>query len=432
MAYKVGGGGTSGRGSKTGGGGKKSQGPRQPLSMKRGGPSRQGTGGGNRPDAGRGGGFARQGASDRSRPDARKGGQPSGQTRERSRRSFEPPEFSTQRPAAPKPGGGRTSGTPRQEGRFGSRPEARPGPGRREQTGGTFESRGGQRPQRRPSLERPAERRFEREPRKEITSQKPVMPVQAEEPEDRVWGINPVLELLRSGARPVDAIWVDSEKGGKQFGEIITLARKKGIAVKFIPKEGLDGMSGAQRHQGVIAAVSPKEYADPYAVAEAALKSKKAPLLIILDGIEDPHNLGAIIRTAESSGADGIVLPEHRAAHLTTTVAKASAGALEYMPVAKVTSLAGYLDFLKEKGFWIAGLAGESGKEYGSFDMTVPLAVVLGSEGEGIRSLIKKKCDVLLSLPMLGKVSSLNVSVAAGVVLYEAVRQRKNSAINKN
>ncbi len=410
--------------------------------MKGGGPARQG--GGNRPDAGRGG-FARQGASDRSRTDARKGG---GQPRERSRRSFEPPEFSTQKPAAPRSGGGRASGTGRREGSSGGRQEGRPAPGRREQTGGRaearpepgrggqaggrFESRGGQRPQRRPSSTRPPERRFEREPRKEITSQKPVMPVQAEEPEDRVWGLNPVLELLRSGSRPIDAIWVDSEKGGKQFGEIITLARKKGIAVKFIPKEGLDGMSGAQRHQGVIAAVSPKEYADPYAVAEAALKSKKAPLLIILDGIEDPHNLGAIIRTAESSGADGIVLPEHRAAHLTTTVAKASAGALEYMPVAKVTSLAGYMDFLKEKGFWIAGLAGESGKEYGSFDMTVPLAVVLGSEGEGIRPLIKKKCDVLLSLPMLGKVSSLNVSVAAGVVLYEAVRQRKNSAINKN
>jgi 23S rRNA (guanosine2251-2'-O)-methyltransferase len=158
---------------------------------------------------------------------------------------------------------------------------------------------------------------------------------------------------------------------------------------------------------------------------EKALAKGKLPLLLILDGIEDPQNLGAIIRTAESAGVDGIIIPEHRAAHLSSAVARASAGALEHMPVAKVFNIAGFIGALKDKGFWVLGLAGEAEQDYTAFDMNLPLAVVLGSEGSGIRPLVRKSCDALVSLPMLGKVSSLNVSVASGIMLYEIIRQRK-------
>ena len=247
------------------------------------------------------------------------------------------------------------------------------------------------------------------------------------EADERVAGINPVLELLRSGGRPLDALYIDREKGGPQFQQMVTLARRAGVQVKVVPKAALDGMSGGARHQGAVAAVSPKAYDDPYAMAEKALAKDKKPILVVLDGVEDPQNLGAIIRTAEGAGADGVVIPEHRAAHLSAAVARASAGALEHVPVAKVSNIAGYLDFLKGKGFWIVGLAGEAGKDYSLFGMDVPLAVVLGGEGSGIRPIVRNACDALVSIPMLGKVSSLNVSVSAGIILYEAVRQRKKS-----
>jgi 23S rRNA (guanosine2251-2'-O)-methyltransferase len=243
--------------------------------------------------------------------------------------------------------------------------------------------------------------------------------------EDRVMGINPVLELLRSGGRPVDALYIDKDKGGKLFGELVTLARKKGIPVKVVPKAALDGMSGALRHQGAVAVVSPKGYEDPYGLVEGALAKGGLPLILILDGVEDPQNLGAIIRTAESAGVDGVIIPEHRAAHLSSAVARASAGALEHMPVGKASNIVGFIGYLKEKGFWILGLAGEAERDYTTFDMNAPLAVVLGGEGSGIRPLVRKSCDALVSMPMLGRVSSLNVSVAAGIMLYEIIRQRK-------
>jgi 23S rRNA (guanosine2251-2'-O)-methyltransferase len=243
--------------------------------------------------------------------------------------------------------------------------------------------------------------------------------------DEKVMGLNPVIELLRSGGRPVGTILIDHEKGGKQFEEIIGLAKSKSITVKMVPKSALDSLSGLLRHQGAIAIVAPKEYSDPYVIVEEALRNKKAPIVLVLDGVEDPHNLGAVIRTAESAGVDCVIIPEHRAAHLTAAVARASAGALEHMPIGKVTNLVNYIDFLKEKGFWVIGLSGESRKDYTAFDMTVPIAAVMGSEGTGIRPIVEKACDEVVSLPMMGKVSSLNVSVAAGVLLYEVVRQRK-------
>ena len=237
------------------------------------------------------------------------------------------------------------------------------------------------------------------------------------------------MELLRSDSRPVDTLFIDKDKGGSQFEQLLAIARKKGVQTRVVPRAALDKMAFGVRHQGVVATVPPKEYADPYKLAESAVKKGKYPLLVVLDGVEDPQNLGAIIRTAEGAGADGVVIPEHRAAHLTSAVSRASAGALEHMPVAKVPNLANYLNFLKENGFWIVGLAGDATEVYNRPDLTVPLALVLGGEGAGIRPVIRNSCDMLVSLPMLGKVSALNVSVAAGVMLYEVLRQRAISTV---
>jgi 23S rRNA (guanosine2251-2'-O)-methyltransferase len=282
-----------------------------------------------------------------------------------------------------------------------------------------------------PAYERPVRsasktESFTTPPPQKFASESFVSP-QAEE--GIVAGINPVLELLHSGNRPIDTLFIDKDKGGGQIEQMVALARKKGIQIRIVPRAALDKMAFGIRHQGAVATVPPKEYADPYKLAEGALKKGKIPLLVILDGIEDPHNLGAIIRTAEGAGADGVVIPEHRAAHLTTTVSKVSSGALEHMPVAKVPNLANYLEFLKEKGFWTVGLAGDAKEVYSKPDLTVPLAVVLGGEESGLRPVIRNSCDMLVSLPMLGKVSSLNVSVAAGVMLYEVLRQRAHQAV---
>jgi len=245
------------------------------------------------------------------------------------------------------------------------------------------------------------------------------------EPIDRVMGILPVLEMLRARGRSVDLLYIDKEKGGKHFDEMIKLAKESGVNFRVVPKEALDDMAGSVRHQGVVAVVAPKEYADAYELIRKSKEKGTMPLIVVLDGVEDPHNLGAILRTAESAGADGIVIPEHRAARLTATVAKVSAGALEHIDVAKVGNLADFIGVLKKEGFWVLGLEGGGSANYTDFDMNVPLALVMGGEGKGVRPIIAKSCDALVSLPMLGKVDSLNVSVAAGIVLYEAIRQRR-------
>jgi len=242
--------------------------------------------------------------------------------------------------------------------------------------------------------------------------------------EGKVVGLNPVLELLRAGSRKVDTVFIDSDKGGKLFNDIVSTARAQGITVKLVPKSGLDAMSPGLKHQGAVAVVSPKEYADPDALVEAALASGKQPLFVLLDGVEDPQNLGSVIRTADAAGADGVFIPEHRAAHLSASVSRASAGALEHVSVAKVGNMAAFIETLKKKGVWVVGLEAGSGKGYTEFNMDVPVALVLGSEGAGVRPVVLKACDEVVSLPMQGMVNSLNVSVAAGVMLYEVVRQR--------
>lgn len=238
-----------------------------------------------------------------------------------------------------------------------------------------------------------------------------------------ICGRNPVLEALRSG-REIDRLFVAHGTGGGSVTAIIAKCRAKGILIKEISPQKLDYYCGGANHQGVAVMFASQEYAtvdDMFALAET--RGEK-PFLIICDEIEDPHNLGAIIRTAEATGVHGVIIPERRSASLNATVAKAACGALEYVPVARVTNIANTIDALKERGVWVFG-ADMDGDDYTKTDFDIPCALVIGNEGKGISALTAKKCDAILSLPMLGKINSLNASVAAGILMYEVVRSRK-------
>lgn len=238
-----------------------------------------------------------------------------------------------------------------------------------------------------------------------------------------ICGKNPVLEALRSG-REIDRLFVAHGTGGGSVTAIIAKCRAKGILIKEISPQKLDYYCGGANHQGVAVMFASQEYAtvdDMFALAET--RGEK-PFLIICDEIEDPHNLGAIIRTAEATGVHGVIIPERRSASLNATVAKAACGALEYVPVARVTNIANTIDALKERGVWVFG-ADMDGDDYTKTDFDTPCALVIGNEGKGIGALTAKKCDAILSLPMLGKINSLNASVAAGILMYEVVRSRK-------
>ena len=238
-----------------------------------------------------------------------------------------------------------------------------------------------------------------------------------------ICGRNPVLEALRSG-REIDRLFVAHGTGGGSVTAIIAKCRAKGILIKEISPQKLDYYCGGANHRGVAVMFASQEYAtvdDMFALAET--RGEK-PFLIICDEIEDPHNLGAIIRTAEATGVHGVIIPERRSASLNATVAKAACGALEYVPVARVTNIANTIDALKERGVWVFG-ADMDGDDYTKTDFDTPCALVIGNEGKGIGALTAKKCDAILSLPMLGKINSLNASVAAGILMYEVVRSRK-------
>lgn len=238
-----------------------------------------------------------------------------------------------------------------------------------------------------------------------------------------ICGRNPVLEALRSG-REIDRLFVAHGTGGGSVTAIIAKCRAKGILIKEISPQKLDYYCSGANHQGVAVMFASQEYAtvdDMFALAET--RGEK-PFLIICDEIEDPHNLGAIIRTAEATGVHGVIIPERRSASLNATVAKAACGALEYVPVARVTNIANTIDSLKERGVWVFG-ADMDGDDYTKTDFDTPCALVIGNEGKGIGALTAKKCDAILSLPMLGKINSLNASVAAGILMYEVVRSRK-------
>ena len=237
-----------------------------------------------------------------------------------------------------------------------------------------------------------------------------------------VEGRNAVIEAFRSG-KPVDKLFV---LDGCQDGPVRTIireAKKHDTIINFVTRERLDQISETKKHQGVIAYAAAYEYSEVDAMLELAKKKGEDPFLILLDNIEDPHNLGAIIRTANLAGAHGVIIPKRRAVGLTATVAKTSAGALNYTPVAKVTNLAKTMEELKEKGLWFV-CADMGGESMYRLNLTGPIGMVIGNEGDGVSRLVKEKCDFIASIPMKGDIDSLNASVAAGVLAYEIVRQR--------
>ena len=237
-----------------------------------------------------------------------------------------------------------------------------------------------------------------------------------------IYGVNPVLEALRAGR--VTSLRV-SDRGGRRFDEILKLASRHRIIVRRTNSASLDSDARGGAHQGVVAEV---RAAKAYSVADLVREAAGTPLLIVLDSIEDPHNAGAILRTADAAGADGVVRQSRRAARLEGAAAKASAGAVAHVKIADVVNIARAIEELKELGVWSVGLAGDAPRRYDQIDLTAPTALVLGAEGTGLRRLIRERCDWLASIPMQGRVQSLNVSVAAGIALYEAVRQRLNKA----
>jgi 23S rRNA (guanosine2251-2'-O)-methyltransferase len=238
-------------------------------------------------------------------------------------------------------------------------------------------------------------------------------------------GIHPVTEALRA-KRPLERILVAQGAGGPRIQALIDLAREAGVPVRFEPRASLDRLAGTASHQGVMALGAAKKYADLESVA-ASPSTAAGDLLVVLDGVEDPHNLGAIIRTAHAAGATGVVIPERRAASLTDVVAKAAAGALEHLPVVRVTNINRTLEELKEQGYWIYGLDERGAEDYDRVEYTEPTALVLGAEGKGLHEQVGRHCDVLVRIPMAGKISSLNVSVAAGIVLFEWKRRRSKA-----
>jgi 23S rRNA (guanosine2251-2'-O)-methyltransferase len=242
---------------------------------------------------------------------------------------------------------------------------------------------------------------------------------------DRLTGIHAVREALEAG-RPLDRIVIAKGRQDTRVEQIVQLARRQGVSVRFEDRGQLDRLANSKDHQGVVAVTASRPASTLEDILAEANRSARKGLIVLLDGVEDPHNLGAIIRTALAAGAHGVVIPERRAAGLTDTVARSSAGALAHLPVAKVTNLSRAMEELKEAGYWLVGLDERAEKNYTEVDFTSPVGIVLGSEGQGLHELTRKRCDSLVSLPTSGPVKSLNVSVAAGVVLFEALRQRRS------
>lgn len=242
------------------------------------------------------------------------------------------------------------------------------------------------------------------------------------ENKDYLIGRNCVNEALKSD-RVIDSIFVSAEEKSGSLKAILAKAKESGITVKQVNRSVLDSMSNGVPHQGVAAVVGAKESCSVSDILDYAKSKNEPPFIIIADGIEDPHNLGAMIRTAECAGAHGVIIPKRRSVGLTSAVDKSSAGALEYVLVAKVANISAVIDDLKDSGIWVYG-ADMNGEKWTSQDLRGAVALVIGSEGEGISKLVKEKCDFILSLPMTGKINSLNASVAAGIMMYEVRRQR--------
>lgn len=243
-----------------------------------------------------------------------------------------------------------------------------------------------------------------------------------------------MLEALRARRRPIQKILIAAGSNPARLNELTEAARRAGISVEKQDRRKLDDLTRNANHQGVVALMADSSKSSRkssgYVEAETLLDSLgELPLLVLLDGIEDPHNLGAILRTCEGAGVDGVFIPEHRAVGLNETVAKTSAGAVEYVQVARVTNLVRLIEELKERSIWVVAVEGGTATSLNDFDFNVPLALVMGSEGKGVRRLVRENCDAVISIPMRGHLNSLNVSVATGVVLFEALRQRQQQTV---
>lgn len=241
--------------------------------------------------------------------------------------------------------------------------------------------------------------------------------------DDQIEGRNAVIELLESG-RDINKIFIANGEKHGSINKIIGLAKERKVVIVEIDKNKLAKMSQTPNAQGVIAIVPPFDYCDVEDILQEAKNKNEEPFILILDGIEDPHNLGSIIRTAETAGVHGIIIPKRRAASVNSTVNKASAGAVQYMKIARVNNINDTIEYLKKSGVWICGTDMQTNKYYYNQDLTEPLAIIIGSEGFGMSNLVKKNCDFLVKIPMKGNITSLNASVSAGIVVYEAVKQR--------
>ena len=273
-------------------------------------------------------------------------------------------------------------------------------------------------PDRRNSKRETTDRRKE-ERRKEIRREEDV----EKRFDDQIEGRNSVLELLESG-KDVNKIFVTRGEKHGSINKILGIAKERKIIVVEKDKKQMDEMAQEENYQGVIAIVPPFEYVEISDILQVAKERNEDPFVIVLDGIEDPHNLGSIIRTAETAGVHGVIIPKRRAASVNSTVNKASAGAVEHMKIARVTNISDAIEELKQAGLWVCGTAVDTNKYYYNQDLTGPLAIVIGNEGKGIGEKVKKNCDFLVKIPMKGKIQSLNASVSTGIVIYESVKQR--------
>lgn len=249
-----------------------------------------------------------------------------------------------------------------------------------------------------------------------------VLPAQL--PEDVLVGRNAVTEALKSG-RSINRLQIADGDLQGSVREIIGLAKERGVNVEFVDRNKIDKVAVGHRHQGVLAFVAPVEYVELDDIMAAAAEKKHDPFLLLLDELEDPHNLGALLRTADAVGVDGVLIPKHRSCPLSATVAKTSAGAVEYVPVARIGNIVQTLKKLKEQGFWVVGADMDGTVDYSESNMTGPLVLVVGGEGHGVSRLTKANCDFVVRLPMIGRINSLNASVAGSILMYEAFRQRR-------
>lgn len=240
---------------------------------------------------------------------------------------------------------------------------------------------------------------------------------------DWIFGKHAVLEAVAAG-RDMEKVWLAEGLKKKSVEDLVRQLEEQKIPYHWVPRSKLDQAAENQNHQGIAAQVSSYQYAALEQILDRANKKGELPFLLLLDGIVDPHNLGTVLRTADATGVHGVIIPKRRAVGLTATVAKTSAGAIEYVPVAKVTNVNRTAEYLKQQGIWLVGTAGEAQQSYETVDYNMPVALIIGNEGQGISQQLKKKCDFLVHLPMKGKVSSLNASVATGVMLYQVLQSR--------